>query len=233
MAMIGFGDLVAALPRGDRFRLRKSVVGISAVEAPNPCFVEPDLEVEEAIQAGRTSVVLLAAPGAVGKSTLASELALRTGAPLWDLSQLQVGSKTFSGTILDAYDFEATGVLKRFQTGEYLFVLDALDEAQVRAGSQNFDAFLADLAVALKEPRDKPTLVLLARTDTADWVHLMLSDGGVPISRYQIDYFDEPRADSFIGKRLDERRNRDGHQAIHRQQAKPYRDARGALFGLV
>lgn len=233
MATITFRELVAALPRGDEFRARRIPLGLSYVDASSPLFVEPDLAAEKTIEAGRTSVVLLSAAGAVGKSTLAGELAFRTGSPLWDLSQFQVGSRTFSGTILEAYNFEATGVLKRFHSGSFVFVLDALDEAQVRAGSQNFDAFLGDLAVALKEPRAKPAIVILARTDTADWIHLVLEESEVPFARYRIEYFDEARAFSFIEKRLDDRRGRAGEQATHRQQAKPYHDARGALFGLI
>jgi hypothetical protein len=152
---------------------------------------------------------------------------------LWDLSKFQVGSQTFSGTILTAYGFNASGVLKRIRDGGFFLVLDALDEAQVRAGGQNFDAFLSDLVAALKDPRAKPTVALLARTDTADWIDLVLAEAGVPFARFQIEYFDRPRAFEFIEKQLDERRRRDGRLPVHRQQAKPYSDARNALFELI
>src|SRR2546426_356194 len=106
MATTTFRDLVAAFPVADEgFRARVSA-GLSYVTASNPTFVEPYLSVDKPIEAGRTSVVLLSAPGAVGKSTLASELAFKTGGLLWDLSRFQVGSKTFSRTILDAYGFK-------------------------------------------------------------------------------------------------------------------------------
>lgn len=233
MASIKFSDLLDLLPRGDHFIAKKPPRGLSYFSGTNPRFVEPDLNVQKAIELGKTSVVILSAPGAVGKSTLAAELAWRTGAPLWDLSQFQVGSKTFSGTIFEAYDFEATGVIKRIGNGEFLFVLDALDEAQVRAGSQNFDAFLTDLATFLEEPRAKPTIVLLARSDTATWIELVLEDARVPLAVYEISYFDESQAKSFIEKRLDERRASDGKPALHRQQTKPFEDSRTALFTAI
>jgi hypothetical protein len=113
METISFPDLLSMLPRGDEFRARKFLPGLSYVQSSNTSFVEPDLRIEYPAEHGKTSVVLLAAPGAVGKSTFAAELAHRTGALYWDLSKFQVGSQTFSGSILHAYDFEATGVLKR------------------------------------------------------------------------------------------------------------------------
>lgn len=233
MATTTFRDLVSEFPPPDEKFRAKTSTGLSYVEASNPTFVAPNLQVAKPIDLGETSVVLLSAPGAVGKSTLAAELAHRTGGLLWDLSQFQVGSKTFSGTILDAYGIKATGVLKRFAEGNFFFVLDALDEAQVRAGSQNFDAFLADLGTALKEPRIRPTLAILARTDTADWIDLVLEEAGVPMARYQIEYFDQDLAFEFIAKQLDSRRGHDGKSPIHRTQEKAYSDARGTLFALI
>jgi hypothetical protein len=236
MTTINFPEFVSLLPRGDDLRreaAKKLPRGVSWVEVPNPCFVEPDLQVKQPIEPGRTSVVLLYAPGAVGKSTLASELASRARAFLWDLSKFQVGSRTFSGTILDLYGFVSTGVQKRLAEGKFLFVLDALDEAQVRSGSQNFDAFISDLAEALRDPREKPCVVLLARSDTADWVHLLFEDAGVPLARYQIEYFDNSRAVSFIEKRLDDRRRGEGAQLLHRQQARPFSEALSVLFDLI
>ncbi len=233
MSKIQFSQLVDSLPRGDSLRAKSLPIGFRYTDQSNPRFIEPELEVIEPVQAGVTSVVLVSAPGAVGKSTLAAELSARTGAPLWDLSRLQVGSRTFSGTILEAYEFEATGVLKRLRDGDFLFVLDALDEAQVRAGSNNFDEFIANVAAEFKDSKPNPCIVLLARSDTADWVHLILDEGGVPLARYQIAYFDEPRAISFVRRRLDQRRSDDGHRPLHREQVQPFDEARSRLFELV
>jgi hypothetical protein len=233
MRSISFRDLLEQLPRGDSLKAKKFLPGLAYVESENPGFVEPDLLAENEIEHGKTSAVLIAAPGAVGKSTFAAEVARRTGSLLWDLSKFQVGSRTFSGSILDSYGFEATGVLKRFEAGSFLFVLDALDEAQVRAGAQNFDAFLEDLVDTLKGERSRPTLVLLARSDTADWVDLVFQDAGVPLARYQIEFFDDTRAVEFLGKRLDERRLQDGEQPLHRQQPAAYDHARSVLFQMI
>lgn len=233
MPTITFEEFLEGLPRGDQLKAKNFPAGLSYVKSSNPCFVKPDVRIDEPGEAGQVSVILLAAPGAVGKSTIAAEIAATTGSLLWDLSKFQVGSGTFSGKIFEAYRFEATGVQKRLDSGDFLFVLDALDEAQVRAGSQNFDAFLHDLVEALKQPRQRPVIIVLARTDTADWVHLVLEVAGVPLARYQIEFFDRARAFSFINKRLDERRLRDNRQPIHRQEGIPFAEARDSLFGLI
>jgi hypothetical protein len=231
MATTTFKDLAKQFPRPEEDFHAKPVTGLDYVTSSNPAFVEPTLRAIKPIEPGRTSVVLLSAPGAVGKSTLAKELAFTTGALLWDLSKFQVGSSTFSGRLLDAYKEKATGVQKRFANGTFFFIFDALDEAQVRAGSQNFDTFLSELVAALRDPRPAPSLALLARTDTAAWVELVFDAAGVPIAHYEIEYFDQPRAFEFIGKQLDQR-HVEG-KALHRQQAKAYVEARGALFDLI
>ncbi len=231
MTNIAFRDLLPLLPRGDAFSAKQLPSGVSCPTDRNPSFVEPDLEAVRPIELRKTSSVLLSAPGAVGKSTLAVELARLKGAALWNLSQFQVGSRTFSGTIFDAYDFEATGVQKRIREGDFLIVFDALDEAQVRAGSQNFYEFLRDLATQLRNPRLMPTIVLLARSETAEWVQLSFEDADVPLAMYKISYFDREQANAFIELRLDARSKQD--HGLHRQQSEPFRKARSALFNSI
>ena len=138
-------DLMKLLPRGDEFKSRRLPTGLRYA-TPNPLFVEPQLTVHRPIEIGTTAAIIIAAAGAVGKSTVAAELASQKGAAIWDLSQMNVGTKTFAGTVLEGWGTEAHGVLKRVADGRWLFVLDALDEAEVRAGRQNFEAFLSDLA---------------------------------------------------------------------------------------
>src|SRR5262245_5922920 len=108
MNTVSFEEFVGLLPRGDDLRgeaAKKFPTGVSWVRDRDLRFVEPDFEIQQGVEPGRTSVVLLYAPGAVGKSTVAAEIAARAGAFLWDLSKFQVGSKTFSGTIYDLFGF--------------------------------------------------------------------------------------------------------------------------------
>jgi len=228
-------DLISKLPRGDSFhpKTKGGPPGFRLVPEANPAFVPPDLIEHRPIEAGRTSIILLAAAGALGKSTLAAELASSTGSPLWDLAQVNVGTGTLTGTLVGAYESEGLGVMKRLREGNFLLVMDALDEAQVRAGSENFDTFIQDLAKEMAAPRPRPTVLLLARHEIAGWIECLLDEARVPLARYQIALFDEQRAHTFLDRWLDARRARDRKEALHRQQTVPYAEARTALLDLV
>src|SRR2546426_5097856 len=107
---------------------------VTDVTRANPRFVEPPLREEKAITPG-ASVVLLQAPAAVGKSTLAAEIARRQGASLWNLAEpgFYVASGTFQGTLAAAYGpGQLATVNALLDSGQLLVVLDALDEAEVR-----------------------------------------------------------------------------------------------------
>lgn len=82
-------------------------------------------------------------------------------------------------------------------------ILDALDEAHIRAGTQNFEAFLEDVSGRLKAPRAQPVVVLFSRSETADLIALSLDIHEVPHASLTVDFFDQPRAEAFLAKRLD------------------------------
>lgn len=228
-------DLLASLPLvQDRPALGR-VSGVTYVSAANPSFVAPELEETlPAFAAGATSVILLSAPAAIGKSTLAAELAYRTGATLWNLASFQVGTGTYLGTLADAFGIAALGgVVNRLNAGDFLVIMDALDEANLRAGERNFEAFIEDLVKVCRDPRKRPSLVLLARAETADLVALYFEVNNVPFARYQIDFFRQGAAEEFIDKRLDAEYDRKLKARAHRVYRAPYITARGRLFSRV
>ena len=80
------------------------------------------------------------------KSTTAKYISQVTGAPLWDLSTESVGTASLTGTVLKTYGAaEGSSVLDLLSEGEFLIVLDALDEALMRSGEGNFQEFLRDV----------------------------------------------------------------------------------------
>jgi len=139
---------------------------------------------------------------------------------VWDLARFQVGTDTFSGTILSCFGDSAPAVLGGLDRGEFLLVLDALDEAHVRAGVQNFEAFLEDITRRLKTARSQPALVLFARSETSDLIAVALEINDVPFARLTVDFFDRKHADDFLEKRLGGRSSR-------------FAEARDRFFGLV
>lgn len=229
-APISLTTFLTLLPRAQKHPLAVAVDGVSYVDDENRQFVEPTLSMAEGVS--NPSVILISAPGAVGKSTVASEIARRSGASLWDLSKFQVGSNSFAGTLAKTFGPTAATIMAKLDTGDFLVVLDAIDEAAVRAGPQNMQAFLDDLVGHLKDGRKKAVVVLLGRSDSVDWVSLYFDDQGVPLARYELEFFDEAAAHSFIDKRLDNKHQGEGVSA-HRSQRAMFVEARTKLFDLA
>jgi hypothetical protein len=227
-------QLIQALPRvGHPPEVARERAGVRYVADANPSFIDPTFEPTRPLQEG-TSVLVISAPAAVGKSTLAEELARRTGAPLWDLAHFNVGDGTFEGTLAAVYGMNvAAQVVAELGSGDFLLIIDALDEGELRAGGDNFEAFLRDLATAYREPRARPTLVLLARAETAELISLAFELEDVPFARLQIDFFDQEAAYGFIDKRLDAIFAGRGVQPAHRVHVEPFTAARTYLVELV
>ena len=223
-------ELLTFVPLGNSPPVSTPQGGVRVPRDGNPSFVEAPLRELTPIRPGETSVVLLSSPAAMGKTTLAQELAHRQQATLWQLAQISVGSATFTGTVQNLYGADASTVFDQVASGQHLFVLDALDETKTRS-PHGFDDFILDVSLRMKAPRAAPTLVLLGRTETVEWVELLLDDDSVPYAHYAIDFFDRQGAIDFIALRLDARRAEDGRQSIH--GLSPFRKVRDQVFDLV
>ena len=185
-------------------------------------FVEPTIK--EILRVGRPAVILIAARGAVGKTTLGREIARRTGTHLWALGLVQVGHRYLEGALAAAYgDQNFSTVATELSHGKRAVVLDGLDEALLRAGDANFDAFLDSLARRFKTVGESPSLVLLGRTLAAERVWDYLIGKGVQVSFYEIDYFDRPSAELFLETYLERGMNRP--HIINRRAFQHARDA--------
>jgi hypothetical protein len=201
------------------------------VDRVDETYVSPTLAEHVAIDPGKTAIVLLSAPAAAGKSALAREIARRAGAPLLDLSRIQVGSGSLAGVVTNSFGYaQASTFLEGLEAGSQLLVLDALDEAELRAGERNFQSFILDLGKFGRSRPSLPTLVLLGRTETTDWVALTLDEEAIPYSRFELEFLDESGARRFLELKLDRLYKRRGEEPRHRTHAVPYSHAREALF---
>jgi hypothetical protein len=232
------GDLMGIpeiLPRvNEQVELRDATAGFSYVTEPENAFVMPTLR--SAVEgAPAPSVVLVEARAAVGKSMLARHLAWGTGAPLWDLSQVYVGSGTLWGSLAKAFGpMQLNSVIGRMLTGEFVLIIDALDEAEMHASGEAFDAFLIELRDMFAAPRSAPGVVILGRSETIEYVDLFLA-GQIPVSRYRILDFDEDQARQFVDNRLDYGPISEPMFApgAHRKRESMYVDARDRLFSFL
>lgn len=198
-----FSELCNRLPQVDE---RPDVVSPQAAlttsAGPLKGYVEPTFDrVDWQEDAG---VLLIEAAGAVGKSVAAEALAARLRWPLVRAEKAHVGSYSLSGLIQDAFGF-GSDYIARIAHGEAGVVVDSLDEAHLRAGTQNFLAFLENVRnvsgprqVVAGSPERAPSIILLSRSDTAELVRLYFADADMPLATARLSFFDKQGADSFI-----------------------------------
>jgi len=138
----------------------------------------------------KSSVILVSAPGAVGKSTLARQIAFETGAILLDLAKAApVGANTLAGGLA------RTDLYQSFQQGEASIVIDGLDEARMRVTQAGFAAFISDV-VDLAKPNCKP-VVLFGRTVAVQDAWLWLAEEGIEAPVLEIGYYNQEQAADF------------------------------------
>lgn len=161
-------------------------------------FVEPTLRVVEGDPA-TARVIVISAPGAVGKSTLARAISVASNAVLVDLAHTELlGGNFFVGGVANAFGPQA---LVDLYEGRIALVVDALDEAKLKAGDEGFSAGLLDLTKIIGQPEALP-VTILGRAAAADEAWLVLSDAGVDSCLLAIEFFDDAQATNFITRRL-------------------------------
>lgn len=173
-----------------------SLPGWSIEASPNPSFVEADIRLREGFDDRTASIFFVAAPGAVGKSTLAKEISARTGALYLDLANADtVAGNYLTGGLVKNQLYTA------WQENKTAILIDALDEAQLRVTQKSFDDFLNDVVMAAKG-RTYPTIIF-GRVGIVEEAWLSLSERGLSCPIFDIDFFDIPRAEQFILAALD------------------------------
>ena len=137
-----------------------------------------------------SNVILVSAPGAVGKSTLAREIAHKTGAMLLDLAQAEpVGANTVVGGLA------ITGLYEPYLQGQASLIIDGLDEARMRVTEDSFAAFMSDIVRLIGSNR-KP-VVLFGRTAAVEEAWFSLSFRGLDVPILQIGFYDTEEAAEF------------------------------------
>jgi hypothetical protein len=173
-----------------------TLAGWLVESAPNEFFVEADLRLRPDFDDLSAAVWFIAAPGAVGKSTLAREISARTGAVYLDLAT----AETVAGNYLTG-GLAKNGLFDEWKTEHTTVLIDALDEARLRVTQTSFDDFLGDVA-SLASNRSIPT-ILFGRVGIIDEAWLSLADRGLHCPVFDIDFFDTARATHFLRVSLD------------------------------
>ena len=148
-------------------------------------------------------IILVSAPGAVGKSTLAIEIAARTGAILLDLAQADaVGAATVTGGLAWA------GLFDRFLQGNVALLIDGLDEARIRVTQDSFAAFLEDISKLAST--DRKPVTIFGRTSAIEDAWLTFAESNVEPPVLEIQFHGPDAALEFVMRRIASARNEKG-----------------------
>lgn len=177
----------------------KPVAGWTYDATSLPTFTEAPITASEEFDPVQNpelaEILLVAAPGAVGKSTLARQIASQTRAVYIDLASAEpVGGNTLSGSLA------RSGLYGDWQAGKSAVLIDGLDEARLRVTRESFEAFLKDVG-ALAIGRSIPT-VLFGRTGAIQDAWLSLSDTQATVAVLEIGYYDAKSAVDFAEAKL-------------------------------
>ncbi len=166
-------------------------------------FIGPDVAPSAIDQPTQPRVIIVSAAGAAGKSTLAQAVAFKKQAPIWDLAQASaVGENSMTGQLTASFGFSlASQVSTHLGAGTLFLIVDALDEARVKANQAGFEAFIQDIA-AIAKNGNGPAFVLLGRTQTAEMTWILLAEAGISTSLLSIQPFTRTQAEQYIEARL-------------------------------
>ncbi len=192
---------------------------------PNPYFVEAETTLRAEHNHLDVPIWFVAAPGAVGKSTLAKEISARTGAVYLDLAR----AETVAGNYLTG-GLVKNNLLALWQKNQTTVLIDALDEARLRVTQGSFEDFLSDVE-GLSHGRTVP-VVFFGRVGLIEETWLVLSEEDLNCPIFDIDFFDLPRAERFVMASLERlaREDRYHHLASGLRSHKTVYESASAAF---
>lgn len=144
--------------------------------------------------------LLFSAPGATGKSSLARHIAYQYNGIYWNLAKVKIGTNSFIGSILNAVGAtKYSEFINDLNAGNVLLVIDAFDEAEIVSGRRMLNSFLSEISESMTN-HQMPTVILLARTETAQYIASFCTENSISLMHYEIGFFNEDSSKDFIVK---------------------------------
>lgn len=176
--------------------LKNGLTGWSTACKQLDSFVEPSVALRFEQPIYDQPIWLIAAPGAVGKSTLAKQICSVTNAVYVDLAAATtVAGNYLTGGLVNA------GLLSAWEAETTTLLIDALDEARLRVTQASFEDFLSDVA-RISHGRSLP-VILLGRTGIVEEARKYLADNcSISSPVFDIELFDLDQAKTFVWSAL-------------------------------
>ena len=153
-----------------------------------------------------SKIILFSAPGAVGKTALAKYIAQCYGGLYWNVATTRIGGTSFAGEIAHAVGVR-NGALQdklyqKLNNGDCIFVLDSFDETALISRRDGIRDFIHEIGEIVADAIS-PAIILTARTEMARFICSVCDEAEIPLTCFDIDYFEESEAPEFIGKYLE------------------------------
>lgn len=160
------------------------------------------VKIDNKISTLKPRFILFSAPGATGKSCLAKYIAHEYNAIYWDSSKLKLGENSFDGSLLKMVGpAEYSHFTNDLKEGKAALVIDAFDEAEAVSGRTAIQNFIEDLNHCI-DGSTTPCVFLFSRTETAQFIVSLCVENNISLQHYEIGFFEETQAISFIGGQL-------------------------------
>lgn len=236
-AVMTLDSAIEKIPAGQPFTLLEGCPVSVLAPGEEQFYVKP--AVNELFAAENYKLVLFSAPGATGKSALASYIARTKYALLWDLAKERIANHSLSGMLVEALGIKSfSRFTEGLVSGKAVLIIDALDEADMISGRVAVETLLSDIKNIIKDAQF-PTVILCARTETAHMVRSFYEnpEHELPIAQFEISFFEEGDAIDFIEQKIADRLERKNKEkttkAKHRTVTDATRNCIKALFELI
>lgn len=205
-------SIVSNYQRCNKYEISPDVADYLYYVNEEPFYVSPtfsDVRTNSTAPTLHPKFILFSAPGATGKSALARYLAHRFNALYWNLAKVKLGTNSFAGSILNAVGpFDYSNFVVGLNNANVLLIIDAFDEAEIISGRKMVSSFISDINSTIQD-NATPSVFLLARTETAQYIASFCAENRIPLLHYEIGFFAEAQAKEFIEKSIVEK----GHVA--------------------
>ncbi|UGQ08942.1 hypothetical protein LO772_18340 [Yinghuangia sp. ASG 101] len=208
--------------------------GVCEVHSEGNRYTIPEVQRISTCMPVSPQLLLITAPAAVGKSAAAAHMSRVLKAPLLDLSTLQVGDGTLEGSLSKAMGaMNFAQFFGRLSEGKATLVVDALDEAEVRSGQANFQAFVRGLTETALTFSGKPSIILLSRVESTRYLTSVFDDRGLAYEHYEILPFSRAQAESYLDHRMTDVYTARQAEPVHQKHSGPFAAVRDQIFVLL
>lgn len=177
-------------------------------EQDNKFEMPPLLQIpttEDYIPLSEAEVMIIAAPGATGKTILSKYLSQYCQFLRLDLGVFgPVGSNSLLGVFAENFEnpYDLVNMTLNLKHGKTTMIIDGLDEASLKATESGYEGFLDDV-VKLAKGANGLAFVMLGRTKVVEDTCVYLENAQIKVILTQIEPFTINGAKSFVDKQQD------------------------------